>query len=90
MSISSEIETTYKKVWKFTKYLSKKILKMWLKNIQNDSTAKSGGNIGWKKEQDLPELFNDQIAKINVGEITKPFKSPNGFHILKINEKKGS
>jgi peptidyl-prolyl cis-trans isomerase SurA len=24
-----------------------------------------------------------------VGEVTKPFKSPNGFHILKINEKKG-
>ena len=43
----------------------------------------------WKKEADLPKLFNDQLAAINVGEITKPFQSPNGFHILKINEKKG-
>ena len=59
------------------------------KNYSNDSTAKSGGNIGWKKEADLPKLFNDQLAAINVGEITKPFQSPNGFHILKINEKKG-
>ena len=41
------------------------------------------------KKNKIPQLFNDEIAKINVGEITKPFKSPNGFHILKINEKKG-
>jgi peptidyl-prolyl cis-trans isomerase SurA len=86
----SEIEANYQKSMEVYKILlTKKSFEEVAKKYSNDSTAKSGGNIGWKKEQDLPELFNTQIAKISVGEITKPFKSPNGFHILKINEKKG-
>ena len=85
-----EIKANYEKSMELYKILlTKKSFEEVAKKYSNDSTAKSGGNIGWKKEQDLPELFNTQIAKISVGEITKPFKSPNGFHILKINEKKG-
>ena len=85
-----EIKANYEKSMEVYKILlTKKSFEEVAKKYSNDSTAKSGGNIGWKKEQDLPELFNTQIAKISVGEITKPFKSPNGFHILKINEKKG-
>jgi len=85
-----EIKANYEKSMEVYKILlTKKSFEEVAKTYSNDSTAKSGGNIGWKKEQDLPELFNTQIAKISVGEITKPFKSPNGFHILKINEKKG-
>jgi len=84
-----EIKANYEKSMEVYKILlTKKSFEEVAKKYSNDSTAKSGGNIGWKKEQDLPELFNTQIAKISVGEITKPFKSPNGFHILKINEKK--
>ena len=86
----SDIETNHKKsIEAYKVLLSKKNFKDVAKEYSDDSTAKSGGNIGWKKEQELPELFNEQLAKINVGEITKPFKSPSGFHILKINEKKG-
>ena len=85
-----EIKANYEKSMEVYKILlTKKSFEEVAKKYSNDLTAKSGGNIGWKKEQDLPELFNTQIAKISVGEITKPFKSPNGFHILKINEKKG-
>lgn len=86
----TQIEANYAKSMEVYKILlSKKSFEEVAKQYSNDSTAESGGNIGWKKEADLPQLFNDQIATINVGEITKPFKSPNGFHILKINEKKG-
>ena len=86
----TQTEANYAKSMEVYKILlSKKSFEEVAKQYSNDSTAKSGGNIGWKKDTDLPQLFNDQIATINVGEITKPFKSPNGFHILKINEKKG-
>tara|TARA_B100000795_G_scaffold255239_1_gene226741 strand:+ start:3920 stop:5227 length:1308 start_codon:yes stop_codon:yes gene_type:complete len=86
----SDIETNHKKsIEAYKVLLSKKNFKDVAKEYSDDYTAESGGNIGWKKEQELPELFNEQLAKINVGEITKPFKSPSGFHILKINEKKG-
>ena len=86
----SDIETNHKRsIEAYKVLLSKKNFKDVAKEYSDDYTAESGGNIGWKKEQELPELFNEQLAKINVGEITKPFKSPSGFHILKINEKKG-
>ena len=86
----TQTEANYAKSMEVYKLLlSKKSFEEVAKQYSNDSTAESGGNIGWKKEADLPQLFNDQIATINVGEITKPFKSSNGFHILKINEKKG-
>ena len=86
----SEIETNHKKSIEVHKILlTKKSFEDVAKEYSDDSTAKLGGNIGWKKEQELPDLFNQQLAKINVGQITKPFKSPSGFHILKINKKKG-
>ena len=69
--------------------LSNKKFEEVAKKYSNDPNAKSGGNMGWKKASELPKLFNDQIKKLKKGEITEPFKSPNGFHILKINEKKG-
>ena len=89
-ALPSEIEINYKKSMEvYEILLSKKSFEEVAKEYSDDSTAKSGGNIGWKKEIDLPQLFNDEIAKIDEGEVTKPFKSPSGFHILKINEKKG-
>jgi peptidyl-prolyl cis-trans isomerase SurA len=87
---AAEIEANHKKsIAVYEILLSKKSFKDVAKEYSDDSTAKSGGNLGWKKEQELPQLFNKEIAKINVGEVTKPFMSPSGFHILKINEKKG-
>ena len=84
-----EIENNYLKSKKVYDLLSKKSFEEVAKEYSEDGAAQNGGNLGWKKEQELPTLFNEQILKINVGEITQPFKSPNGFHILKINEKKG-
>jgi peptidyl-prolyl cis-trans isomerase SurA len=87
---ADELEANYEKSMEVYKILlTKKNFEDVAKAYSDDPTAKSGGNIGWKKDKDLPQLFNTQIAKINVGEITKPFKSPNGFHILKLNDKKG-
>ena len=85
-----EIEKKYKKIIEVHKIIlsGEKFEEVAMK-YSNDTNAKSGGKIGWRKENELPKLFNDQIKKIDVGEVTTPFKSANGFHILKINEKKG-
>ncbi|MEY3909637.1 MAG: Chaperone SurA, partial [Pseudomonadota bacterium] len=45
---------------------------------------------GWKKASDLPTLFVDALKKTEVGKITSILRSPNGFHILKLINKKGS
>jgi len=52
--------------------------------------ALEGGSLGWKKASDLPTLFLDALKKIEVGTLTPILRSPNGFHILKLINKKGS
>ena len=85
-----EIDANYKKSMEvYNLLLSKKSFEDLAKKYSDDTSAQTGGNIGWKKEKDLPQLFVDELSKISVGQVTNPFKSPNGFHILKINEKKG-
>ncbi|MAS00039.1 MAG: hypothetical protein CMH24_01535 [Nitrosomonadales bacterium] len=85
-----EIDVNYKKSLEIYDLLkAKKSFEDIAIEFSDDSSGQTGGNIGWKKEEDLPELFVNELSKINEGEITNPFRSPNGFHILKINEKKG-
>ncbi len=55
----------------------------------NDQAALQGGDIGWRKLAQLPELFGNQLAGLKVGEVTAPFRSGAGFHILKNMEQRG-
>ena len=51
--------------------------------------ALEGGSIGWKKPAQLPELFSVNINGMKVGEVSKPFRSGAGFHLLKIHDQRG-
>jgi peptidyl-prolyl cis-trans isomerase SurA len=51
--------------------------------------ALEGGKLGWKKLSELPDLFQESLKKLKAGEITPILRSPNGFHILKVNDKRG-
>lgn len=55
----------------------------------NDQAALQGGDIGWRKLAQLPELFGNQMANLAVGQVSKPFRSGAGFHILKNIEQRG-
>ena len=55
----------------------------------NDQSALQGGDIGWRKLAQLPELFSKQLEAIGTGEVSKPFRSGAGFHILKNIEQRG-
>jgi len=46
--------------------------------------ALTGGDMGWRNQARYPEAFLNAVAPLSPGLITKPFKSPNGFHILKL------
>lgn len=48
----------------------------------------SGGDIGWKSTDRLPKAFADALSGLKPGDITGIIKSPNGFHILKILDKR--
>ncbi len=52
-------------------------------------TALEGGELGWRKAAQLPGPFASAVSALDVGEITRPLRSPSGFHILKLLEKRG-
>jgi peptidyl-prolyl cis-trans isomerase SurA len=58
-------------------------------SYSNDQAALQGGDIGWRKLAQLPELFGNQMVGLAVGQVTKPFRSGAGFHILKNLDQRG-
>ena len=51
--------------------------------------ALKGGEVGWRQQDRLPELFATALAKMQPGDISDILRSPAGFHILKLNERRG-
>ena len=51
--------------------------------------ALEGGKMGWKTGAQIPSLFLDTLKPMQVGEVSKPIRSPNGFHILKLTNRRG-
>jgi peptidyl-prolyl cis-trans isomerase SurA len=46
--------------------------------------------MGWRDASRLPTLFVDALAKLQPGEVTALLRSANGFHLLRLNSKRGS
>jgi peptidyl-prolyl cis-trans isomerase SurA len=51
--------------------------------------ALKGGDLGWRKEGELPSLFADVVPSLNKGDISDPIRSASGFHIIKVTNKRG-
>ncbi|WP_226999906.1 peptidylprolyl isomerase [Microbulbifer aggregans] len=52
--------------------------------------ALSGGDLGWRKTVELPTLFSNALQGLGVNDVTDPFRSDAGFHLLKIHAQRGS
>lgn len=46
--------------------------------------AMEGGQLGWRTPTRLPGLFTEALARMKPGEVSPVLRSPNGFHILKL------
>ncbi|OUS41070.1 molecular chaperone SurA [Oleispira antarctica] len=55
----------------------------------NGRNALKGGDLGWRKEAQLPSLFAEAATQLNIGEVSEPIKSASGFHIIQITDKRG-
>ena len=51
--------------------------------------ALEGGDLGWRKADQLPSLFTSAVKDLQKGEISQPIRSPSGFHIVKLLDKRG-
>jgi peptidyl-prolyl cis-trans isomerase SurA len=52
--------------------------------------ALQGGQLGWRSLARLPAIFADAVASMKPGELSPILRSPNGFHIVKLLDRRGS
>ena len=55
----------------------------------NDARALEGGDMGWRKLEQLPTLFADVVSEMAEGDVCEPIRSGAGFHLLKVHETRG-
>lgn len=59
------------------------------KQVSEDITSKDkGGDLGWVDRGSLPPTLSDALFPLAAGEVTQPVKTPQGWHIAKVEEKK--
>ena len=51
--------------------------------------ALQGGNLGWRPSGRLPAIFLEALSALKAGETTDILRSANGFHIVKLLDKRG-
>lgn len=51
--------------------------------------ALEGGEIGWRKAAQLPSPFDSMVGSLAVGDVTEPVRTPGGYIIIKLEEKRG-
>ena len=59
------------------------------KEYSISSNASNGGLMDWRKAIDMPELFENALKDKSIGHISEPLESGSGFHILKLEDKRG-
>lgn len=55
----------------------------------NAPNALNGGDLGWRNQNELPEALAAAIANLQPGEISRPTRTPGGFNILQVRDRRG-
>ena len=53
------------------------------------SDAFTGGDLGWRRRDDMPTVFASVIPNMTVGEVSAPIRSASGFHLVKLVDRRG-
>jgi peptidyl-prolyl cis-trans isomerase SurA len=52
--------------------------------------ALEGGHLGWRKGEELPTLFAEIVPGLEIGQVSEPVRSASGFHLVKLDDRRGS
>jgi len=58
--------------------------------VSDAQNALDGGPLGWRTASRLPQIFVESVKSMNVGDVSPVLRSANGFHILKLVDKRGN
>ncbi|MBX2895098.1 MAG: peptidylprolyl isomerase [Cyclobacteriaceae bacterium] len=61
-----------------------------MKNSEDHSAQYNGGELGYVGRGAMVPEFEAQAFKLKLGEISQPFKSPFGFHIMQLIDRRGN
>lgn len=54
------------------------------KRVSDDASAQSGGDIGFSSSDSLVEPLRSAVRKLQIGEVSRVLKAPNGYIIVKL------
>ncbi|MCW8809065.1 MAG: peptidylprolyl isomerase [Rhodanobacter sp.] len=54
------------------------------KNSKDDTTANAGGDMGWFEQQRWGTTIGKELGELKVDQVSKPFQSEAGWHILQL------
>lgn len=55
----------------------------------DSETALEGGSLGWRKGNQIPTLFAEQVYEMAPGDVSEPIRSGSGFHLVRLNDTRG-
>ncbi len=58
--------------------------------VSDAPNALDGGPLGWRSAARLPQIFVESALSMKVGEVSTVLRSANGFHIIKLLDKRGN
>ncbi len=60
-----------------------------IEHSDSQQTRLQGGDLGWRKGDELPTLFADVVGDMTTGDFSRPIRAVSGYHIIKIEEMRG-
>lgn len=57
--------------------------------VSDAPDAVQGGLMGWREFVQLPTIFADAVKSLKAGEVTGVLRSAAGFHIVRVNDRRG-
>ncbi len=82
---NEKFETKYKNI---LEYIKNNDFKSAASKFSLSNSVNRGGEIGWVKETLLSEKIVNKLKNLKKGQISNPIKYPNGYLLLKVNNKK--
>jgi peptidyl-prolyl cis-trans isomerase SurA len=53
-------------------------------------SALERGKLGWRRMNQLPQFIADLVARMQPGDVSRPVRTPTGFHIVRLDETRGA
>lgn len=60
-----------------------------IEHSDSQQTRLQGGDLGWRKGDELPTLFADVVGNMTEGDFSRPIRAVSGYHLIKIEEMRG-